>query len=437
MAPLLIEGFAPLPVGLVEMREVAVELPEDLEELIPEFVCQSALKDLALFALIMKICHVRQITRGGQDMDITGFERWLASISDLTPEQRGAGFFALALAEADEDALREPPFFVNEMSAAAASPGATGHRSAREGPPAADVTANPVPEPPVPDLASLAAAAASRIERTGCPHCASQKLQKWGIVSGLPRYRCGDCGRSFNALTGTPLARLRKKECWAEQAQALITGESVAAVAKRCGVDVTTAFRWRHRFLSAPAGDKPGKLTGIVEADETYILESFKGKRSGLPRPVHKRGGMAKTRGLSAEQIPILVARDRTGATTDAVLPKRDRASVTAALGGVVTPDNQLCCDGGKAIVSFARKAKIPCCILPKPGGPRPEAPGLHINNVNGYHGRLKEWLRPFHGVATAYLDHYLGWRRRLEAPGDDATPQDWLGAAMGARVYP
>jgi hypothetical protein len=33
----------------------------------------------------------------------------------------------------------------------------------------------------------------------------------------------------------------------------------------------------------------------------------------------------------------------------------------------------------------------------------------MHINNVNGYHVRLKKWLRPFHGVATEYPDHYLG----------------------------
>jgi hypothetical protein len=253
----------------------------------------------------------------------------------------------------------------------------------------------------------------------------------------LPRYRCTQCRRSFNALTGTPLARLRKKEHWTEQTQALITGESLAKVAKRCEVAVTTAFRWRHRFLSAPALDKPSQLSGIVEVDETYILESFKGKRPSLPRPAHKRGGMAKTRGLSAEQIPVLVARDRSGQTFDAVLAKRNRASVMAALGGVVTPANQLCCDGGKAIVSFARKAKIPCCILPKPGGPRPEAPNLHINNVNGYHGRLKEWLRPFHGVATEYLGHYLGWRRIVEALGDGASRQRWLCAALGVRVYP
>jgi hypothetical protein len=130
-----------------------------------------------------------------------------------------------------------------------------------------------------------------------------------------------------------------------------------------------------------------------------------------------------------------LVARDRSGQTTDAVLARLDRASVTAALGGVVTPENQLCCDGGKAIVGFARKEQIPCCILPSPGGPRPEAPNLHINNVNGYHGRLKEWLRPFHGVATKYLDRYLGWRRTVEALGNDPEPQDWLRSALGIPI--
>jgi len=30
--------------------------------------------------------------------------------------------------------------------------------------------------------------------------------------------------------------------------------------------------------------DKPRKLRGIVEADETFILESFKGRWSDLPR---------------------------------------------------------------------------------------------------------------------------------------------------------
>jgi hypothetical protein len=42
-----------------------------------------------------------------------------------------------------------------------------------------------------------------------------------------------------------------------------------------------------------------------------------------------------------------------------------------------------------------------PYCRLPKPGKPTRQAPDYHLNNVNAYHGRLKEWLRRFHGVAT------------------------------------
>jgi transposase-like protein len=366
-------------------------------------------------------------------MDDDDFADWLAGVDCLTSKQRGEGFRALALAEAACDA--KPTGLAPTAAAEAPARLSTNTISrpvdvvARVG----DMTTSVNPAASTSETVSLTAAAQSKVDRTGCPHCGCRRLQGWGHASGLPRYRCVDCRRSFNALTGTPLARLRLKERWAAQTEALITGESLVKAAERCGVAVSTAFRWRHRFLSAPALDKPGRLTGIVEADETFILESFKGKRAALPRPARKRGGKASKRGLSAEQIPVLVARDRTGQTTDAVLAKLDRASVTAALDGVVTPDNQLCCDGGKAIVSFARKAKIPCCILPKPGGPRPEAPNLHINNVNGYHGRLKEWLRPFHGVATEYLDHYLGWRRKVEAFGSDPKRQDWLCCAIGA----
>ena len=97
-------------------------------------------------------------------------------------------------------------------------------------------------------------------------------------------------------------------------------GQSLAKAAERCQIDPSTAFRWRHRF-AALNHDKPKRLSGIVEADETFILESFKGRRAGLARLARRRGGKAAKRGLSAEQIPVVVARDRSGATFDAVLP--------------------------------------------------------------------------------------------------------------------
>ena len=96
-------------------------------------------------------------------------------------------------------------------------------------------------------------------------------------------------------------------------------------------------------------------MSGIVEADETFILESFKGRWSDLPRKARKRGGKARHPGSYQDNIPVLVARDRKGATFDAVLPQDDNASIAAALTGVVTAQNHLVGDGGKPLATFAR----------------------------------------------------------------------------------
>jgi transposase-like protein len=283
---------------------------------------------------------------------------------------------------------------------------------------------------------ALGASGHERVEARGCPHCAGRAIVAWGRSRGLSRFRCKTCGRTFNALTKTPMAHLRKRERWLEHARAMIAGQSLAKTAERCGVHPTTAFRWRHRFLGAPAADKPRMLSGLVEADETFILESFKGRRSDLPRRARKRGGTARHPGLHQDNIPILVARDRTGATFDAVLPQDDSASIAAALAGVVTPRNRLIGDGGKPLAAFARQANIPFHAVPAPGKPTAAAPHLHINNVNAYHGRLKQWLNRFNGVATKNLPNYLGWRRALEAWDRQITPQNWIKSAIGNGPY-
>ena len=85
-----------------------------------------------------------------------------------------------------------------------------------------------------------------------------------------------------------------------------------------------------------------------------------------------------------------------------------------------------------------ALKRRFNIHIFPEPVSavPTPEAPHLHINNVNAYHGRLKQWLARFNGVATKNLPNYLGWRRALEAWGDQATPQSWIKGAIGNGPY-
>lgn len=359
--------------------------------------------------------------------DVVFFAKWLAGIELLNPLQRRQAGDALASSGSD-DATECANRIVNVASLPA---------EARAAPAAEPVVSTAEPAPAktgIPGL--LAKVGRDRIANFGCPHCGGDPVHRWGHDSGKPRYLCTHCRKTFNPLTGTPLARLHHPERWNDQSKALISGESLAKAATRCDVHPITAFRWRHRFLAALNLDKPASLSGLVEADETFILESFKGKRTDPPRKPRKRGGKASKRGLSAEQIPVIVARDRTGATIDAVLPRLNAASTIAALGNAVARPAELCCDGGSAITAFARRARIKFHALPAPGLPKPEAPDIHNNNVNAYHGRLKEWMRHFHGVATKNLPSYLSWRRTIEALGAASDPKAWIMGATGMEPY-
>jgi hypothetical protein len=192
---------------------------------------------------------------------------------------------------------------------------------------------------------------------------------KWGRKDELQRYRCHGCGRTFNSLTLTPLARLKKKRVWEGYAEALVDGLSVRKPGKRPKIHFTTAFRWRHRWLTHPCELKDKDFKGFVEADETYFLHSMKGSRDWkegmpselpIPRGPRKRDGKSSEPGLSPEQVPVLVVRDRDRATTDAMLPKVNRKSVTAVLEPVLKADGTiLCTDSAPVYRAFAKASGI------------------------------------------------------------------------------
>ena len=264
-----------------------------------------------------------------------------------------------------------------------------------------------------------------------CPHCKSTSLKPWGSSHNLPRYRCASCLKTCNPLTKSPLARLRKRDKWLMYAQALIDGLSVRKSAKQCGIDKNTAFLWRHRFLTLINTHQAQHEEGIVEADETFFLESFKGQRH-LPRKARKRGGVGKTRGTSDDQIPVLVVRDRHHATATIILGRVDAVHIGAALSPLVDKEAILCTDGAAVYKSFCKKAGIAHEIIHSKG---PRARGVfHIQNVNAFDSRLKGWMRRFNGVATKYLGNYLGWRRMLERYQLAITPEDCLLEAVGKR---
>ena len=269
-----------------------------------------------------------------------------------------------------------------------------------------------------------------------CPKCGDNRIARWGSASGLQRYRCAACKATFNALTGTPLARLRKKDKWLDYAQQMEQGQSVRKSAKACEVHRNTAFRWRHRFLVRPNDNKPTSLVGIAEADEAFFLESFKGKKKAMPRAARKRGSKAAKPGLSDEQIPVLICRDRAGSTTDFILEKDDRQHLVAALKPILASDAILCTDGSRAMIGVARKIGITHRPVNLAAGSRVIAGVYHVQNVNAYGSRLKTWMRRFNGVATCHLANYLGWRRYLDRNNDTNSAAAFLAASLGIKSF-
>lgn len=265
---------------------------------------------------------------------------------------------------------------------------------------------------------AVAAVLQSRGHPAQCPKCGCTRMVRNGQADGLQRFKCRDCGATFNILSGTPLARLRHRATWLQQAEALDAGLSVRKTATRIGVHRTTAFRWRHRFLSVPREVKDNDLTGVVEADETYVLRSYKGQRRRLladgSRHPRRRGGCAAKRGLSDEQVPILVARNRAGQTTDFVLASGNKQGLLAVLPTVMAVDAVLCTDGSAMLAAAARDLGLEHHGLNTLRGERIRG-AWHIQNVNAYHSRFKAWMARFKGVATSYLPNYLGWFRALD----------------------
>jgi transposase-like protein len=267
-----------------------------------------------------------------------------------------------------------------------------------------------------------------------CPHCKAERVVRHGNVRGLQRYRCRECCKTFSALTGTPLSGLHMRGKWLDQAAALQEGLTLHQVADGLHIHVSTAHRWRHRFLALPKTVQAQTLTGIAEADETFFLCSNKGQRSGLGRKARKRGGKAQKRGISEEQVPVLVARDRAGDTVDFILKAVNTENVTAALKHLLAKDAVLCTDGSTTLAAAARDLGVEHHALNLSAGIRIDGP-WHIQNVNAYHSRLKTWIRRFRGVATHYLDSYLGWFRAIDRQtAVGLKPAQWLAMAAGSR---
>lgn len=113
--------------------------------------------------------------------------------------------------------------------------------------------------------------------QSACSHCTRRLAVKNGSAHGLQRFKCRNCCKTFNALTGTHLSGLHMRGKWLGQAEAMCDELSLNQTADRLNIAQSTAFCWCHRFLVLPKIVQTRQLAGLVEADETYFFTPAKG----------------------------------------------------------------------------------------------------------------------------------------------------------------
>jgi transposase-like protein len=249
-----------------------------------------------------------------------------------------------------------------------------------------------------------------------CPHCACNLVKGHGQYKGRKRYKCCFCSKTFTELTDTPISNTKYPEKWNDFVKCSIDGLSLRKTAEKLGIHVATAFKWRHKLMGAYISDQ--KLTGIAEADETFFLYSEKGSRSvAQRRKPRKRGGKAKSAGISDDQIPVIVGKDRDKSLIAGVVG-RGRVSakdIELVLEEHIEKDTTLCSDAHPSFKAFAKANKIKYVQLNIKQGKRVIRKKYHIQNVNNAHSYIKKWMARFNGVATKYLQNYMNWYCLME----------------------
>lgn len=158
------------------------------------------------------------------------------------------------------------------------------------------------------------------------------------------------------------------------------------------GVTWVTLFYWRHKLLNALKQMDFEQFEGIVEVDETHFLYSQKGQRGISDRKPRKRGGKSKHRGISHEQVCVLVARDRTKSTVSkaACMGRIVKTKVENMIGSKLTSENVLVTDAWRAYKTYAKEKGLEHYRIKSNDGKHVIKGLYHIQNVNSLHSRMK-----------------------------------------------
>ncbi len=252
---------------------------------------------------------------------------------------------------------------------------------------------------------------------SNCPYCKSKKYRKHGIDKGSQRYYCNNCKRTFTEHTGTWLSGIHKKELLSNYLTLMEQELSLDKIKRELSINKKTAFDWRHKILSGLEHIDKSEFKGITESDDTFFLQSSKGCKleDRLPR---KRGGSASKRGISSEQVAVIVTADR-GSELDLTVAgfgRIKKIDIEMAIGQRISEETILCSDSHVSYKGFAKDNEIEHHAIRTNLKQYVKEKLYHVQHVNAIDSRLKKWIEyQFGGVSTKYLQKYLNWFKAKE----------------------
>lgn len=246
-----------------------------------------------------------------------------------------------------------------------------------------------------------------------CPYCGSSSIIRYGLKHGKQRFLCKSCGKTFLPTTHTIMSMSHyPANVWKEVITDTLRGNAIDYSVKRLGVSHQAVFDMRHKILLALQDLPETKnvcLSEVTELDETFVLESYKGKKlpTDASRKARKHGAKAQKRGISNEYVCICTGIQRKGDAYAASInrAKPDSEEMKALFEGHIASGTLVLCDGLRSYNALPSIAE--CTVRDCSNCTADESHFYNLNTVNGFHSFIKKKYDFYCGVATKYLNRY------------------------------
>lgn len=253
-----------------------------------------------------------------------------------------------------------------------------------------------------------------------CPRCHSTHYRVHRSHRAPVRdYRCGACGRVFNAWTGTAWQGTHKTPAQLVLfCRGLLRGEPTARLARELGCDRKHLLALRHRLQQQAQAWLPRDPLPDTqaEADEMYQNAGEKGVAHRDPDdPPRRRANARRGLGTFATDRPPVggVVGRQTGQLRLQVLPNADRRSTEQLVGTATTTQATVYTDEATAYQWVGRSGRGHATVCHSAGEWARDDDGdgvreVHNNTMEGTWLGLRNFLRPLRGVSKWYLQQYV-----------------------------